>query len=1525
MAKSVRTTAVVFLLSFVLSIGISPVHASFYDDLFGGSTVKSTSQKAGTAPAKPTPAPSSVAKASKSSGPSTLSKFIGSASKALASVGDALWPFDEGVSQKSDSKGVQAQVLGASDSKGPSIFSKIFGFFGSVADALWPFDGDDGAKAQKTDTQKAESSPAPSATPAPEELASTGDLEVAEAADSSNVSVVLANELDELTVKDKLTVGDDSSDRLILKALLASDLLVDTTKTYNIGSGGGRFKDGYFSGNLYVGEENRIGATGMNVKGSAYIETRSGGSIYLIPDSQNVYIGTESQTGHLTVHNNLIVRGTLSTTSGAGLTPDSIDITPATNIDALDIIGTNITTASLIDLDATASTSGNVVDIDVTGAATGHAIAIDNIGDAVWTGDMINLTSGTGDVTGDFIDMTFEAGATDLQGIVVANAAASDQAGWFMNIGASGTYTSDVISFDNTGNTATSGDFIALTTGTGDADGDVMDITVELGATSTQIFDVNNAAVSDEAGWLLEVDTTGAWTGNMIDIALGAQASEGNIINVSMGSTNVAGGAFVIADAGGARTDALIDITTASTGSAADAAAIFQINSTGDLADLANVIDINMSGGTGANVIDITTLTAASSGNLIDLNFGVITDTGDAINIALGATATGSQALVVTSGAMTRTTDLFSITDSGTSSGDTVEIALTGATTGHGIFLNNDAMVATGNVLYIDSDADRSSTSLFVIDDIADDTASAPTIDINLTAASDQPIINVDTAASNGSVIDLNHTLADVTVQTYLMRGTYTDTADAEADFLLFEDAGGTAQFLIAEDGNTTITGTGDGTAALTLTTGDLVVSDGDLTVSGGDVNFTTDAGDTLNIAKGAAPTADVVLIAGGSPTTTNVDALAITLTTTDQTDITNSLMNLVLTSGGTASTDIARGIFIDLASTAGGNDTAIEIENTAAWDVDIALQFDETISNVNDDALVLTGVGGTNNTSVTFDLDGASGTNVPAIVSGGSDLVTVFDSLSVGINGETTENIASSDFAFGSGNDLYVDDKLGVNGTASIDGNLWQGDAVTTTTKTTAFLFLGTTAGAPTGDPATPAGFAAIVFDTTNNKLCAEEEAAGAAWICSAALADIAEWMPAAGAESGDLVSITNLANPTEDPTAPYMLAKTTKPYDNKLVGVVSKYAEDAESAQGYKLSADYHAVTLVGRVPVKISGEGGAVAKGDYLTSASTPGYAMKATKAGPVAGMALESFSGDKGTIMLFVKAAWFDPVEEQKRAVLAALGLGGGSVLGASTTAGTPDSEGTTATSSLVGAAADGSLGVLEESVDLLVHGLLTANNLRVTTAAEFGGTLVVKGLATFEGDLVVKGALSLGSLDIGGALTKTMTAGSDISAGDPVAVSGANTVVKAGAGANVVGLAAHSAGAGSSVRVAVAGTVGGYSGLSAGARYYVGAGGSVTTSPGAASAVHVGIAISGSEMIVQIFKASVEPAAVEDVATVDPGPTVTVDEGSTPPSGGSETPAASPEPTPTSAEATVGEPEPTVEPSATPEPSPAPAL
>ncbi|MEO0140201.1 MAG: hypothetical protein ABIM88_01470, partial [candidate division WOR-3 bacterium] len=71
---------------------------------------------------------------------------------------------------------------------------------------------------------------------------------------------------------------------------------------------------------------------------------------------------------------------------------------------------------------------------------------------------------------------------------------------------------------------------------------------------------------------------------------------------------------------------------------------------------------------------------------------------------------------------------------------------------------------------------------------------------------------------------------------------------------------------------------------------------------------------------------------------------------------------------------------------------------------------------------------------------------------------------------------------------------------------------------------------------------------------------------------------------------------------------------------------------------------VAVVGIVPCKVSGEGGAIKKGDLLTTSSTPGYAMKASpvdlggieiyRPGTILGKAMEDFSGDKGVILIYV---------------------------------------------------------------------------------------------------------------------------------------------------------------------------------------------------------------------------------------------------------------------------------------------------
>ena len=77
-----------------------------------------------------------------------------------------------------------------------------------------------------------------------------------------------------------------------------------------------------------------------------------------------------------------------------------------------------------------------------------------------------------------------------------------------------------------------------------------------------------------------------------------------------------------------------------------------------------------------------------------------------------------------------------------------------------------------------------------------------------------------------------------------------------------------------------------------------------------------------------------------------------------------------------------------------------------------------------------------------------------------------------------------------------------------------------------------------------------------------------------------------------------------------------------------------------GSPIAANTALVTLVGRVPVKVSLENGSILIGDPLTSSSVPGVAMKATRPGPIIGKALASYTQatTDNKIMVYVSLGW-----------------------------------------------------------------------------------------------------------------------------------------------------------------------------------------------------------------------------------------------------------------------------------------------
>lgn len=490
----------------------------------------------------------------------------------------------------------------------------------------------------------------------------------------------------------------------------------------------------------------------------------------------------------------------------------------------------------------------------------------------------------------------------------------------------------------------------------------------------------------------------------------------------------------------------------------------------------------------------------------------------------------------------------------------------------------------------------------------------------------------------------------------------------------------------IFTDGQLVLQGTGDGNDSIVVTTGDVLVSDGDFDLSGGDFNVTLDAADASSFLSTASTVAGTIFNFAATTDAShagNVTGAGVSLTLTDYAPednfadsrdgfaigVTN---NNVDTSGVDDTIAGLRVKGLGGANQADGNEYAIAIGTS--WDADLQLGNAETVSNQTDDLVVLSGTGGTNNTSITFDLDGTSVTNVPAIVSGGSDLVTVFDSLSIGIDGETTENISVTGFAIGAGDDLYVQDDVGINGDTYLDGILSYGNETALTLNSTtpsvsggSHFFFNNNAGTLVSN-FTNGQIGQLIFvrvvDAGNTDIdcTASSINCGTTDITTLAAGDfltffldgvntwqlvsymddgdnhdagngfdLAEWFPASEELSaGDVVSI--------DPSGIETVRKSQAAYESSVVGIVST---EPGLTLGEPASVFASQIALAGRVPVNVSNENGAIVPGDYLTTSSTPGVAMKATEAGPVIGIAMDSFDGASGQVVVKIANFWYVP--------------------------------------------------------------------------------------------------------------------------------------------------------------------------------------------------------------------------------------------------------------------------------------------
>jgi hypothetical protein len=111
---------------------------------------------------------------------------------------------------------------------------------------------------------------------------------------------------------------------------------------------------------------------------------------------------------------------------------------------------------------------------------------------------------------------------------------------------------------------------------------------------------------------------------------------------------------------------------------------------------------------------------------------------------------------------------------------------------------------------------------------------------------------------------------------------------------------------------------------------------------------------------------------------------------------------------------------------------------------------------------------------------------------------------------------------------------------------------------------------------------------------------------------------------ESGDVIVL--------DPSNPGFITKSSTPYQSSVMGIVTT---NPGLTLGDETVGTWRKIALNGHVPVKVSTENGPIAIGDFLTTSSVPGIAMKATEDGTVIGKAMDNYSGDGvGVIPVFV---------------------------------------------------------------------------------------------------------------------------------------------------------------------------------------------------------------------------------------------------------------------------------------------------
>ncbi|MFA4845563.1 MAG: hypothetical protein WC654_03325 [Patescibacteria group bacterium] len=707
--------------------------------------------------------------------------------------------------------------------------------------------------------------------------------------------------------------------------------------------------------------------------------------------------------------------------------------------------------------------------------------------------------------------------------------------------------------------------------------------------------DQYNITSGETTNDIVDVSFASLTTADAFDIDTAALTS-GDVFDITPGAVRTGGAAIHITD------DSL-------------AAAV-----TGDLIQLdiagtkdTNTLDVDISHATIAttgNELDITYSGAAHAGNAIDLNMGTNV-AGDALNITT-ATTSGQAIQVEASGALTADLVTVSSTLTGDTAGvDSISITMTASDqTNRTNALINGLMNASGTA--------AGDIVIGLLLDHAGTTAGTDSaIDIEGTTAWDVDLnLQNDLTVSNSDDNDLSIVENSVTLNL--------DFAETTAATIEYASAS-SLDFVSSANANDAINiNASAGGIDITSASG----TDGediDITSTGttGEIRLTT-----------ASTTADAVRVnasAGGIDIDANNSTLRITNTangaaddfTIEQLGTFNS--SLILSSAGTA----ADAIIVNASNAAGGIDVDFGTGNMVIVGTGVSADFTLDADLISIDST------GTSNVTLTSNLAG--------------------EDFTIALGGVTNSSLILS--STGTSTDALQINVIGTAGAMDV----LSPTTVTFSGDTNASVVVFTDAGR-TALVADFDGLIQINLGTTSSDeaICGKDADAQTSDVtindCSASpVADYAERYPVAtDVDYGDIVVPGDHVVYTYDESVGTQeisqAVKSSYAYQGPVIGIVSHNEGDFTSAGNNIAAGDNPMpVALVGRVPVKVVGEGGSIAVGDFLTTSSIPGAAMKATQAGRVIGMALSNWDGSSPTVMVQVINTWYQPSSSESSSI------------------------------------------------------------------------------------------------------------------------------------------------------------------------------------------------------------------------------------------------------------------------------------